>query len=90
MASTLGWFAIPSSSRPRFVRTLHYDCLSWVALHGVAHSFTELHKSHRHDKAVIHEGALTIMKFIFLICKNEMSIYIIELFWVLSNIGDKH
>ena len=25
MASTLGWFAIPSSSGSRFVRTLHYD-----------------------------------------------------------------
>ena len=31
--------------------------LSWVALHGMAHSFIELHKPLRHDKAVIHEGA---------------------------------
>ncbi|KAM6469357.1 zinc finger protein 202-like [Liasis olivaceus] len=31
-------------------------CLSWVALHGIAHGFTELHKPLRHDKAVIHEG----------------------------------
>ena len=30
--------------------------LSWVALQGMAHSFTELHKSLRHIKAVIHEG----------------------------------
>ena len=29
---------------------------SWVALHGMAHSFTELHKPLCHDKAVIHEG----------------------------------
>ena len=25
MARILWWFAIPSSSGPRFVRTLHYD-----------------------------------------------------------------
>ena len=31
-------------------------CWSWVALHGMAHSFIELHKPLRHDKAVIHEG----------------------------------
>ena len=29
---------------------------SWVALHGMAHSFTELCKSLCHDKAAIHEG----------------------------------
>ena len=29
---------------------------SWVALHGMAHSFIELRKPLRHDKAVIHEG----------------------------------
>ena len=43
----LKWFAIHFSSGPRFVRTLHHD-LSWVALHGMVHSFTEL------DKAVVH------------------------------------
>ena len=31
-------------------------CLSWVALYGMAHSFNELHKPLRHNKAVIHEG----------------------------------
>ena len=31
-------------------------CLSWVALHGMAHSFTELRKPLCHDKAVILEG----------------------------------
>ena len=31
-------------------------CPSWVALHGMVHSFIELHKPLRHDKAVIHEG----------------------------------
>ena len=29
---------------------------SWVALHGMSHSFIELHKPFHHDKAVIHEG----------------------------------
>ena len=29
---------------------------SWVALHGMAPSFTELHKPFDHNKAVIHEG----------------------------------
>ena len=44
----LKWFAIPFSSGPHFVRTLHDDPWSWMALHGMAHSFIEL------DKAVIH------------------------------------
>ena len=29
-------------------------CLSWVALHSMVHSFTELHKPLCHNKAVIH------------------------------------
>ena len=29
---------------------------SWVALHGMAHSFIELCKHFHHDKVVIHEG----------------------------------
>ena len=41
------WFAISFSSGPCFVRTLHHDPSIWVALHGMAHSFTEL------DKAVV-------------------------------------
>ena len=31
-------------------------CLSWVALHGMTHSFTELHKPLCHNKTVIREG----------------------------------
>ena len=31
-------------------------CLSWVALHGMAHRFSELCKPLPHNKAVIHEG----------------------------------
>ena len=53
MASILGWFAIPFSSGSRFFRTFHYDPPSWVALHGIAHSFAELHRPLSHDKAVI-------------------------------------
>ena len=48
-ARILKWFAIPFSSRPHFVRTFHHDpSVSWVDLHGMAHSFIEL------DKAVVH------------------------------------
>ena len=35
-------------------------CLSWVALHGIAHSFIELCKPLRPDKVVIHEGNLSL------------------------------
>ena len=47
-ARTLKWFAIPFSSRPCFVRTLHHDStvLRGATQHG--HSFTEL------DKAVVY------------------------------------
>ena len=38
---TLEWFDISLSSRPCFVRTLHHDSPSWVALHDMAHSFIE-------------------------------------------------
>ena len=29
--------------------------LSWVALHGMAHSFIQLHMALHHNKAVVHE-----------------------------------
>ena len=48
MAGILKWFAIPFSSGPHFVRTLHHDPPSWAALRGMAHGFIEL------DKAVVH------------------------------------
>ena len=56
MAKMLEWFAIPSSSGPHFVRTLHCDLsiLSDPAQHG--HSFIESHSHLCHNKAVIHEG----------------------------------
>ena len=47
-ARILKWFAIPFSSGPHFVRTLHHDPSVLVALHGMAYSFIEL------DKAVVH------------------------------------
>ena len=31
-------------------------CPSWVALHGMAHSFIEFYKPLHHDKVMIHEG----------------------------------
>ena len=39
-----------------FVRTLHYDLTILVALHSMAHSFTELHKNLYQARSVIHEG----------------------------------
>ena len=41
----LKWFASPFSSGPRFVRTLHTTCPSWVALRAMAQSFIELDKA---------------------------------------------
>ena len=35
---------------------LTMSCLSWVALHGMAHSFTDLHKPLCYVKVVNHEG----------------------------------
>ena len=47
-ARILKWFAIPLSSGPRFIRTLHHDLSILGTLRGMPHSFTEL------DKAVVH------------------------------------
>ena len=47
-ARILKWFAIPFSSGPCFLELATMTCPSWVALHGMAHSFIEL------DKAVVH------------------------------------
>ena len=40
-ARILKWFAIPFSSGPRLVRTLHHDPSILVALDSTAHTFTE-------------------------------------------------
>ena len=58
-ARILKWVAICSSSGPHFVRT----CLSWVVLRGMAHSFIELCKPLRLDKAVVHEGDSVLYRF---------------------------
>ena len=47
-ARILKWFAIPFSSAPCFVRTLHRDPSMWVVLQSMAHSFLELDKSGIH------------------------------------------
>ena len=44
-AKMLKWFALPFSSGPCFVRTLHHDSSIWVALYSVPHSFIKLHKA---------------------------------------------
>ena len=55
-ARILEWFATPSSSGPGFVRTLDYELSVLGGLHGMAHSFTELHKPLCYVKMVNHEG----------------------------------
>ena len=56
MAGILGWFAISSSSGSCLSEISAMTCQSWVALPGMAHNFTKLHKPLHHDKAVICEG----------------------------------
>ena len=51
-ARKLKRFAIPFSSGPHFVRTLHHDPSILMALHSMAHSFTEL------NKAVVHVNGM--------------------------------
>ena len=56
-ARILVWFAIPSSSRPHILpaELFTVTCPSWVALHSLAQSFTELCEPLCH-KVVSHEG----------------------------------
>ena len=51
-------------------------CPSWLALHGMAHSFIELHKPLQHHKAVIHEEVLIYTSKIFLIPHYILILYI--------------
>ena len=52
-----GVVCTPSSCESRFVRTLwQMTHPSWVALHGMAHSFIELYKPFHYKKAVVREG----------------------------------
>ena len=52
------WSSLPFSSLVDHVLSELFTMthLSWLALHGMAHSFIELHKPLCLDKAVIHEG----------------------------------
>ena len=61
--------AIPLSSGPHFVRTLH--CSSWVALHSMACSFIELCKPLHHNKAMIHEGEILLTYLQKMVCYNN-------------------
>ena len=54
----LKWLVTPFSSGPCFFRILHHDPTSWVALHGMAHSFIEL------DKNVVH--VIRLVSFLWL------------------------
>ena len=58
-ARILKRFAIPFSSGPRFVRTLHWDLSVLMALHGMAHSFIEL------GKVVVH--VISLVSFVVVI-----------------------
>ena len=55
-ARILKWFAIPSPVDHILSELSIMTCPSWVALHGMAHSFTEL------DKAVVHVGLPWLLK----------------------------
>ena len=55
--SILEWFAFPSPVDHVFSEVSTMTGPSWVVLHGMAHSFIELHElRHHRDKTVIHEG----------------------------------
>ena len=56
MPGILEWFAVPSQWTMFLSDVSTKTCSSWVALHGMAHDFTELCKPLCHDKAMIHEG----------------------------------
>ena len=55
-ARILEWFAIPPPVDHVLLELSTVTSPSWLALHGMAHSFVELHKPLHHNKAVIHEG----------------------------------
>ena len=57
-ARMLNWFTVPFSSGPHFAELSIMTHLSWVALHGMAHSFIKL------DKAAIHMVNLVNLVFI--------------------------
>ena len=56
LARILEWIAISFSSDHILSELFTMTHLSWVALHGMAHSFIELYKAFCHNKAVVHKG----------------------------------
>ena len=60
---------------------------SWMALHGMAHSFTELHKSLCHDKAVIHEGDVYIYVCVCVCVCVYMCVYVYVYVYICSGFG---
>ena len=61
-ARILKWFSIPSPMDHILSELSTMTCLSWVALHGMAHSFIKL------DKAVIH-----VIRLVFCDCGVSLS-----------------
>ena len=54
-------------------------CPSWVALHSMAHSFSELCKPLCHDKSVINEGEMNALetikkKYIYIYYKHVLEL----------------
>ena len=62
-ARILKWVAIPPLVDRILSELFGMTCLSWVVLHGMAHSFIELCKPLCLDKAVIHEGDSVLYRF---------------------------
>ena len=56
LARILEWIAISFSSDHILSELFTMTYLSWVALHGMAHSFIELYKPFCHNKAVVQKG----------------------------------
>ena len=55
-------------------------CLSWVALHSMAHSFIEICKHLHHDKTVIHKGAYVTYSSINYIYHMVYYIYLVLIY----------
>ena len=66
-----------SSCESGFVRTLwQMTHPSWVALHGMAHSFIELYKPFHHKKAVVHEGDRLLQDIKYGSCAIQWVLYV--------------
>ena len=70
-ARILEWVAISFSGGSHFVKLFTMTHPSWGALHGMAHSFTELCKLLCHNKALIHEGYVQVYSI------NLLALYIL-------------